>query len=129
MTEPVATPPTAPVITTSTIDAVRTEIRRIADPKRALMNRKYFKTAPGEYGAGDEFVELYNGGPTAVNIGGWKLQYRSAAGASYSAIDTLPAAETIAPHGYYLLASGTSGGYLGTPVADRVVKTISSAAS
>jgi hypothetical protein len=79
--------------------------------------------AAGPNGAGDEFVELYNGGPTVIALGGWKLQYRSSAGASYSAIDTIPAGDTIAPHGYYLLASGTATGYAGTPAADRVVKT------
>ncbi len=79
--------------------------------------------AAGVNGAGDEFVELYNAGPTPVNIGLWKLQYRSAAGANYTAIDTIPAGETVASHGFYLLASGTAGGYLSTPVADRVVKT------
>ncbi len=77
--------------------------------------------AAGPNGAGDEFVELYNGGPTAVSLGGWKLQYRAAAGSSYSAIDTLPVGATIGPRGFYLLASGTSGGYVGTP--DQVVKT------
>lgn len=79
--------------------------------------------AAGPNGAGDEFVELYNGGPSAVAIGLWKIQYRSAAGASYQAIDTIPAGEMISSHGYYLLASGTAGGYLGAPAADRVVKT------
>ena len=77
--------------------------------------------AAGANGPGDEFVELYNGGPVAVGLGGWKIQYRSAAGTSYQAIDTIPAGTTIGPKGFYLLASGTAGGYLGTP--DQVVKT------
>lgn len=80
-------------------------------------------SAAGPNGAGDELVELYNGGPAAVSLGGWKIQYRSAAGASYQAIDTIPAGTTIGPKGFYLLASGTAGGYLGTPAADQVVKT------
>ncbi|MBS1152548.1 MAG: Bacterial Ig-like domain (Group 1)/fibronectin type domain protein [Myxococcaceae bacterium] len=77
--------------------------------------------AAGANGAGDEFVELYNGGPAAVSLGGWKVQYRSAAGANYQAIDTLPAGTMIGPRGFFLLGSGTAGGYLGTP--DHVVKT------
>ena len=77
--------------------------------------------AAGPNGAGDEFIELFNGGPTVVSLAGWKVQYRSAAGASYQAIDTIPAGTTIAPRGFYLLASGTTGGYLGT--SDQVVKT------
>ncbi len=77
--------------------------------------------AAGPNGAGDEFVELYNRGPVAVSLGGWKLQYRSAAGTGYSVIDTIPVGASIGPRGYFLVASGTAGGYLGTP--DLVVKT------
>ncbi len=79
--------------------------------------------AAGTAGAGDEFVELYNGGPAAVSLGGWKLQYRSSGGASYQAIDTIPAGTMIGPKGFYLLASGTASGYTGAPIADQVVKT------
>jgi hypothetical protein len=75
--------------------------------------------AAGANGAGDEFVELYNGGPAAVSLGGWKLQYRSAAGSGYQAIDTIPVGATIGPRGFYLLAS--VGSSAGTP--DQVVKT------
>ncbi|MBX7100055.1 MAG: lamin tail domain-containing protein [Myxococcaceae bacterium] len=73
--------------------------------------------------ASDEFVELYNPNPTPVAIGGWKLQYRSQAGASYQTVDTLVAGATIAAHGYYLVVSGTAAGYTGTPAGDEVAKT------
>lgn len=36
----------------------------------------------GAAGAADEFVELYNPGPSAVDFTGWRLVYRSAAGAN-----------------------------------------------
>jgi 3-methyladenine DNA glycosylase AlkD len=39
-----------------TAAAVRAALHAIADPVRAVAVRRYFKTAPGEYGAGDEFL-------------------------------------------------------------------------
>src|SRR5439155_7661339 len=40
----------------------------------------------------------------AVNISGWKVQYRSAAGAGYTvAIATVGTGVTLAAHGFYLL--------------------------
>ena len=75
-------------------------------------------TAAGPGGAGDEFVELYNSGPAPVPIGGWKLQYRSATGATYSSTSaTVPMGKVIAARGYYLIASGT--GYTGSVAADQ----------
>lgn len=75
-------------------------------------------TPAGPGGAGDELVELYNPGPVAVSIGSWKLQYRSAAGTSYSqTAATIPAGRTVASHGYFLIASG-AGGYTGSVTPD-----------
>lgn len=34
------------------------ELRRLADPARARSNAWFFKTAPGQYGAGDKFIGL-----------------------------------------------------------------------
>jgi hypothetical protein len=72
----------------------------------------------GTAGANDEFVELYNPTNAPIDISGWRVQYKSATGASYQTEVTLPAGATIASHGYYLIGSGGSGGYSGTVAAD-----------
>ncbi len=64
----------------------------------------------------NDFVELFNRGSTSVDVGGWTIQYASAAGASWQAT-TLTG--SIAPGRHYLvqLASGAVGGALPTPDA------------
>lgn len=82
------------------------------------------------YGAGGntgasynrDYVELFNAGGAAVNIGGWSLQYAAATGTTWSKTD-LPAA-TIQPGGYFLVQmtlTGTVGAPLPTP--DHTVTT------
>jgi hypothetical protein len=74
--------------------------------------------AGGTGGTGDEFVELYNAGPQPLDIGGWKLQYRSAAGVSWGILLTFPQGAVVPARGHYLVASAT--GYAGlTPDATR----------
>ena len=51
-----------------------------------------------------EFVELYNGGPTDVDISGWKLTYASATGSSGHTIVAFPAPTLVHAHGFYLVA-------------------------
>lgn len=81
------------------------------------------------YGAGGnsgaaythDFVELFNAGSTPVNIGGWSIQYASAAGTGNFAANTpfaLPAA-TLQPGQYFLVrfAGGLNGTALPTPDA------------
>jgi hypothetical protein len=75
--------------------------------------------AAGPNGAGDELIELYNGSPAAVAIGGWRLQYRAATGASFgNTLPSIPAGKTVPAHGFFLIASGTDGGYLGSVTPD-----------
>lgn len=62
-------------------------------------------------GANNEFVELYNGGPTAIDLSGWHVQYRSGSGSSYSNKATVGAGVSLRSHGYYLIGSGGSCGY------------------
>jgi hypothetical protein len=55
--------------------------------------------------AGDEFVELYNPTNAPVNITGWKLQYKAAAGAAYQDRAVFPPNTVIAPRSYFLITS------------------------
>ena len=66
--------------------------------------------------AADEFVELFNTGAAAVDVGGWKVVYRSAAGTSDTTLATIPAGTSIAAGGFYLLGGG---GYAGAAAADQ----------
>ncbi|MHB8874870.1 MAG: thrombospondin type 3 repeat-containing protein [Myxococcaceae bacterium] len=75
--------------------------------------------AAGVSGADDELVELYNAAPAPVDISGWKFQYRSATGSSYSNIGTVPAATSIPARGYFLFTSG-AGLYVGSATPDLV---------
>jgi hypothetical protein len=55
--------------------------------------------------ATDEFVELVNAGAGSVDIGGYKLVYRSGAGTSDVALTTIPAGTMLAPGAFYLFSS------------------------
>ena len=65
--------------------------------------------------ATDEFVELYNPTESAIEISGWKLQYKSATGSTWYDRGTLPANTFIAAHGFFLI---TPSAYVGPPTAD-----------
>ena len=70
----------------------------------------------------NDFIELYNNTPTAVNLEGWSVQYASATGASWQ-VTTLPAI-SIRPGQYLLVqqAAGTGGTTsLPTPDATGVI--------
>jgi large repetitive protein len=61
----------------------------------------------GSTSTDDDFVELYNPTDASVDIGGWVLQTRTTGTSNtvnYSALATIPAGKSIAPHGYFLLA-------------------------
>lgn len=67
-----------------------------------------------------DFVEIFNRSTATIDISGWSVQYASATGPSGAgdwAVTTFPAATTIAPGKYFLvaLATGTTGGALPTP--------------
>ena len=55
----------------------------------------------------DEFVEIYNPTPTAVDVSNWTLDYRSASNTStYSNKYAFPSGTMIQPHGFYLIGGG-----------------------
>jgi hypothetical protein len=66
--------------------------------------------------ATDEFVELFNAGASSVDIGGYKLVYRSGTGTSDVSLATLPAGTMLAPGAFYLFGGS---GYAGAKLADQ----------
>jgi hypothetical protein len=74
--------------------------------------------------ASNEFVELFNAGSSAADVGGFKVAYRSAAGTSDISLATIPAGTTIPAGGFYLLAGS---GYLGAHTPDQTFATSLSA--
>jgi hypothetical protein len=66
--------------------------------------------------ASNEFVELFNAGSSAADVGGFKVAYRSSAGTSDITLVTIPAGTSIPAGGFYLLAGS---GYLGSHAADQ----------
>jgi hypothetical protein len=68
----------------------------------------------------DEFVEIVNAGATAVDLSGYKVVYRSAAGTSDVSLGTLPDGTTLAA-GAFMLFGGS--GYAGAHPADRAFST------
>ena len=69
----------------------------------------------GPTAATDEFVELYNPTSSAIDLSGWKMQYKSATGSTWSDRAALPANTSIPAHGYFLLANQS---YIGTVTPD-----------
>ncbi len=70
--------------------------------------------------ASNEFVELFNAGSSAADVGGFKVAYRSSAGTSDISLATIPAGTTIPAGGFYLLAGS---GYLGSQTPDQSFST------
>lgn len=66
--------------------------------------------------AAHEFVELVNAGSEPVDVGGYRVVYRSAAGTSDTLLATLPAGTILTPGGHYLLGGGA---YTGPVAADQ----------
>src|SRR5262249_2772085 len=69
----------------------------------------------GPTSATEEFIELYNPTSNAVDMSGWKLQYKPAAGSSFSDRATLPANTSIGAHKLYLIMNNWSGSRPGPP--------------
>jgi predicted extracellular nuclease len=66
-----------------------------------------------------DFIELFNQGPTPVNLSGWSVQYIAAAGTGTWAVT--PLSGSIAPGGYYLIQEAQgAGGTTALPAPDAV---------
>jgi len=61
----------------------------------------------------NDFIELFNAGTAPVDIGGWSVQYASAAGTTWNNLTALPTGTTLQP-GQYLLIQEASGGANGS---------------
>jgi hypothetical protein len=73
----------------------------------------------------DEFVELVNAGPQAVDLSSYRLVYRSAAGTNDASLGTLPDGTILAPGAFFLFGGA---GYAGAHPADRTFNISPSAA-
>jgi len=69
----------------------------------------------GPSSATDEFVELYNPTSSAIDLSGWKLQYKAASSTIWNDRAVLPANSSIPAHGFFLI---TNQSYVPGPVAD-----------
>src|SRR5438552_9775185 len=69
----------------------------------------------GSSSATDEFVELYNPTDNAIDLSGWKQQYKSASGTTWNDRAILPANSSIPAHGFFLIANTS---YVGSVVPD-----------
>ncbi|TMQ51228.1 MAG: T9SS type A sorting domain-containing protein [Candidatus Eisenbacteria bacterium] len=69
----------------------------------------------GSSSATDEFVELYNPTDNAIDISGWKQQYKSASGTTWSDRAILPANSSIPARGFFLIANTS---YVGSVTPD-----------
>jgi phosphatidylserine/phosphatidylglycerophosphate/cardiolipin synthase-like enzyme len=54
----------------------------------------------------DEFVEIYNPTDATMDVSGWTIDYRSAAGTTFNNRHTFANGATIAPHFYFLMGGG-----------------------
>jgi phosphatidylserine/phosphatidylglycerophosphate/cardiolipin synthase-like enzyme len=68
----------------------------------------------------DEYLELYNPTASAIDLSGWKLQYKSATGSTWSDRAVMSAGASIAAHGFYLITPpiNATTGYAGTVTPD-----------
>ncbi|NTX16634.1 lamin tail domain-containing protein [Myxococcus sp. CA051A] len=90
------------VVATLDTQSVSAQLR-VTDAPTGADHVVISEAAPAGAGnANDEFIELFNPTATAVDLSGWKVQYKSVAGDRYLSA-TLPAGATIQPRGFYLV--------------------------
>jgi hypothetical protein len=97
--------------------AVLTCVVSVTSPGQVRINE--FSTGVTN-AAANEFVELVNSGTSSVDVGGYKLVYRSATGTSDVSLGTIPAGTTIPAGGFYLFGGSA---YAGSATADQSFST------
>jgi len=70
--------------------------------------------------ASNEFVELYNGGSSSIDLSGYKLVYRSSAGTSDVTLGTIASGTTLAAGAFYLFGGSA---YAGSATPDQSFST------
>lgn len=77
-----------------------------------------------------DYIELFNAGAAAVNIGNWSVQYSGNGNNLWSGKVNIPADTVLEPGQYYLIITGNTGGAGATiPVAADIDTTINMSAS
>ena len=71
----------------------------------------------GPLGGNDEFIEIYNTGPDAVDVGSYKIMGSNSSGTT-SLRAVIPPGTVMPPYTYYLLVNGATNGYSGTVPGD-----------
>lgn len=79
-------------------------------------------------GTDSEFIELYNTGGSAMNIGGWRIElWDSDSGASFGGADggspyIIPSGTILNPGDYYVMANTTFNTFYNVAVVDQVIQ-------
>jgi Lamin Tail Domain/Collagen triple helix repeat (20 copies) len=90
-----------------------------AAPSEASVRVNEFATGTSA-SATDEFVEVVNAGTSQADLSGFKLAYRSGAGATDVSLATIPEGTTLGPGAFYLFGGS---GYAGAQRADQAFST------
>src|SRR6185295_18570399 len=73
----------------------------------------------GPNGALDEFIELYNPFPVAIDVSGWTINGSDGAGATAAILAVGAGTDPIPANGYFLATNSAAGGYSGPVPGDQ----------
>src|SRR5262249_46247393 len=91
-------------------------VQDAAAPPAVAMSRIYGGGGTAGAPYRKDFIALFNGGTTAVNLAGWSVQYSSAAGTTWQATAL---SGTLQPNQYYLVQENAgAGGTTALPAPD-----------
>ena len=110
-------------VTTAVTDAVGLALAATFNQANGFATTNPLATSSGVvisqvYGGGgntgaiykNDFIELHNRGPVAVDIGGWAVQYVSGNGAGTWSVTAIPAGKSIPAGGYFLVQEAVGAG-------------------